>query len=124
MSEFIQPMAPTDTLVEATFREIAFQVMRTMARHNVLLDSRDENVLGETIKQILTKYDEGRIRENQMWRKMATDAVMQAPGRPFVISGPPISWHGADPTLVKCKTCGFTHPTGTITDHAYWPVEG
>ena len=121
MSESIQRMPVNDTLVEAVYRAIAFEFRRNMEMYNVQIDSRTEYTFGARVKEILETYDSGRIREAEVWRKIATDAVAQSPSRTFIVGG---AWHGADLTLVKCKTCGFTHPIGTVTDHAYWPVEG
>lgn len=90
MSPLIKPMYIPDTFVEQASRAIAFEYRRAMEMYNVQVSPRDEYVFGAEVKRILTMYDEGRIRENEAWRKMATDALMQSPGKPFVIGGSPV----------------------------------
>lgn len=84
-SLFIQSTALPDTLVEIACREIAFEFQRQMARYNVQVDSRAEYAFGSRVKQILESYDQGRIREAEVWKKMATDAIDRFPGAPVIL---------------------------------------
>lgn len=74
--------ADEDAFVHAAYQAVVLEIRYALQPYGFYLDSHDELSLGQRIKNILVRYDQGRIAEIAAYKKMAMDALNSSP-RPY-----------------------------------------